>query len=372
VSAADELRELVATSDERWHTLEIEGRTWQDRIAQRDAASEMRRDRGAVPAVRATRAGISMPHGEREQSWHLWRAGEGLLRSEYEIGRELVTVVAQGSRWWRWSPTLGPTSGGGAGRPVRLMLGPAGLMLTFAGVLEQVEFESLRQTMTAGRPALSFRALPVATRARGRAALRAAGSGADEYLVTVDAERGLLLSLTARRGEVAFHTTEVQRVVYDQPVAPNLFAPQSGGAATFAPDRASRHLSIEGVVERAGFMLLVPDPSPSPVAPHVSVFEGDRRGLGPRHVIFAYVVVDEDLGRGQLRITEAASPLLTSPTDRWARVGEFDRLEVRHGPVVRRRVRAIRHGVHVEAESAVFPMERLVEIVASLRPHSAS
>jgi hypothetical protein len=371
VTTPGELRELVASADGRWQTLDIEGRTWQDRLAQRAAQSAMRRERGATPSVR-TVAGVAVPYGQREQSWHLWRGGEVLVRSEYEIGRELVTVVGQGPRWWRWSPTLGPTSGGGVGRPVRLMLGPPSVYLSISQILEQVEFSRVRETRLVSRPAYIFNAIPVATRPRGRAVLREAGSGASEYEITVDAERGVLLGLTALRDGKAFQRVETTRVTYDAPLAPSMFAPESSAPARFAPARASQHISLDDVAEQVNFPLLAPNPSPSPVSPHVAVFDGDRRGLGPLRVVFVYVVADPGRGRGQLRLTQAASPLLRSAHDQWVPFANAELCDEIHGKVQRRRLRAERRGVYVELESAIVPAEGLLEILNSLAPIEAS
>ncbi len=368
MTSPDEVRELIASADERWETLEVEGRTWQDRIAAREAAVAMRQERGAQTPLRSQRGGAALPQGQREQSWHLWRGGDVLVRSEYLIGRELVTVVGQGPRWWRWSPTLGPTTGGGVGRPVRLMLGPAGLLLNIKAVIEQVEFSEVREATAVKRPALRFRATPNATRPRGRLALREAGTGAEEYEITVDAERGVLLALSALHGGSPFVQMDVGRVVYDAPLAPSLFAPESSTAAPFSPTRAGQHVSTVGVAESLEFTPLVPNPSPSPVAPHVALFDGDRRGLGPRHVVFSYVVVDEELGRGQLRISEARSPLLRAAHDQWTSVGDVEVSDERHGRLRRQRVRAERDGIYLELDSSTLPLARLMEILVSLTP----
>jgi len=371
VTTPAQVRELVETADQRWETLEAEGRTWQDRIAAREAAVAMRRERGAVMQVRALRGSSVLPQGQREQGWHLWRGGDVLVRSEYVIGRELITVVGQGPRWWRWSPTLGPTSGGGVGRPVRLMLGPPGLLLTLSELLGLMEFSNVRSVTAAMRPAFNFRATPGAVRPRDRTLLREAGPGAEEYELTIDAERGVLLGLSAFHGGNPFVQMEVTRVVYDAPVAPNLFAPESSVPEHFAPARAAQHVSLDGVMENLEFNPLVPEPSPSPVAPHVQVFEGDRRGLGPRHVVFAYVVVDEQFGRGQLRLTEAAKPLLRSAHDDWQPVAGVEVCDEKHGRVQRRRVRSEREGVYVELESSVLSLARMMEILDSLVPYDA-
>jgi hypothetical protein len=368
VTTPDEVRERVSTADASWQTLEIEGRTWQDRIAAREAAVAVRRERGLASTVRTVPSGSALPQGQREQAWHLWRGGEVLVRCEYEIGRELVTVVGQGPRWWRWSPTLGPTSGGGVGRPVRLMLGPPAIFLSFHTILEQLEFPRVRDTTVSGRRAFTFRATANATRPRGRAALREVGPGASEYEVSVDAERGVLLGLTALRDGNAFLRVETTRVAFDAPLAPNLFTPDSSEPARGAPLRASQHVSVDDIAESVPFTLLAPQPSPSPISPHVAVFDGDRRGLGPRRVVFVYVVVDPSGGRGQLRITEAGTPLLSSIHDNWISNGEIEVCEQLHGRVQRRRIRAQRNGVHVELESAVLPVPRLVEVLKSMAP----
>jgi hypothetical protein len=248
-----------------------------------------------------------------------------------------------------------------------LMLGPASLALRCQELLDQLEPYGLRQVTVAQRPAWSFGARPRAHGGRGRLVLRDAGAGAEEYRLAVDAERGVLLSLAALRGGRAFQLFETHQVRYDVTIEQRRFEVPPATTGRARPSLPDEPLEALGAAE-LGFAALLPSPSPSPVAPHAALFEHDRRGSGPRHLVLSYVVVDPEKGRGQLRLTQAASPLPRPRPDEWQREGDLEVAEDQYGALRRRRVRAERHGVHVELESAVLPMSRLVEIVATLRP----
>ena len=234
-------------------------------------------------------------------------------------------------------------------------------------MLEQLEVSVVGTGKVAGRPVVRAEATPLASRGRARLALREAGLGASSYEIAVDVERGVLLSVEARIGSRPFQRCEVTQIEFDGQLPPSLFSPEESSGAQFVKDRAPEHLSLDALVDAVDFPVLVPDPSPSPYPPYIALFDSDRRGFGPRHAVFTYAIVDPDLGRGQLRVTLAGSELGRRDRERWESVGGFEVLEERHGRVARRRARAVLGGAYVELESAVYPTQRLIDLVRSLR-----
>lgn len=361
----DAFRALVASSDGRWRTLHASGRAWQDRQAARQALATRR---GPVEgARRPVREISSVPLGEREQSWTIWRGGPALVRSEFTIGPEQVTAVAQGPRWWRWSPRLGATSGSGAGRPPGLMLGPMAVLLDGARLVEQLEFDAVTETTVAKRAALRVLGRPVSRGARTRLALREAGSAAEHYEVVADAERGTLLVVRAWSAGEAFQGVETATISFDEELAATLFQPETPGGDRFTGEiHRVRQLSPEDLAGKAEFAVVVPVPNPSPVPPHVAYFEADQRSYGPAHAVVTYALVGEDGTRGQLRLLLSGSAPPRSVHETWRSEAGFELGEERRGQTVRRKVRLPLSSGFAELSSSVLAFDRLVEIARTL------
>jgi hypothetical protein len=305
-----------------------------------------------------------VPLGQREQHWRLWRGGQVLLRAEYEIARETVTVVAQGPRWWRWSSSLGTTSGGAASRPARVVLGPAAVLLSGAELVEQLALLEAGHARVAGRDAYLLRGRPLAVRGQARTVLREAGLGAEEYELRVDAERGALLGVSAMAKGRPFRVVQATLVGFDETFSPSQFSPPASQEARFVT-QAPRQVAVSELPASLAFGVLVPSPSPSAVPPHVAVLPADRAG-GLRAVLTWSVVASGR--RGQLRLQLTGEEPAPSPRDRWTAGGDviWSR-EEQHG-TVRCRVRTLRHGTFAELESSVLGLEDLTSIARSLEP----
>ncbi|HLI14446.1 MAG TPA: hypothetical protein VKV23_00115 [Acidimicrobiales bacterium] len=368
MTAPEAVRDLVATAEDRWRSVRAAGRFWQDRQATRRALARRRTRLGVQPRGLPAREVSSTPLGERATAWRLWRGGAVLVRAEYELGAETVTVVGQGPRWWRWSPRLGATSGGGAGAPVGLVLGPPSVLVDGRRLLDALELASVEEAVVAGRPAYAVRAVPRAGGGRARLALREAGMGADEYLVAVDAERGVILAVTALLDGEAFQACTTDAVTFDEELAAELFAPAAAPDQHFvAGGNLVRRLSPADLAERVGFAVLVPVPSPSPSPPHVALFDADARTGTPTHAVLTYAIADPAVGRGQLRILLAGSEPPRSARDRWREVAPgIEGCEERSGRLARAKVRARLASTFVELSSSVLGIDRLVEVARSL------
>jgi hypothetical protein len=359
----DDLRDVILSSDERWSSLTAAGNSWQDRIGMRHAlASRRGRFAGATPAV----APPPLAQGTREQPWRLWRGGSALLRTEFTIGREYVTVVGQGPRWWRTSPTLGSTSGSGAGRPLSLLVGPVAVLLSAPNIITRVDIAALSETTALGRPALRARVVPADDRPRTRLALRAAGAGADEYELIVDRERGVLLSITAFFQTMPFQSLEVAQIDYDVSLDPSLFTPESPSGGT---SRRNARMTLDEVATAAHFAVFTLEPPPALAPPYATLVGGDGRIAGPDRAIVVYALPGSDtgIGRGQLRVTQSSLPLPAGPSSLgWTEVDGVEWREESHGSATRGRARVRVEGTYIELESNVLDIAQLIELAHRL------
>lgn len=266
----------------------------------------------------------------------------------------------------RWSQSLGASTGAFAGGAAQIVLGPAAVMLDASLLADSLEGLDASRSRTAGREAIRIRAR-IGGRDKGaRALVRDAGSGAEDYEISVDAELGVLLGVEALRGGRAFRVVEATALRLDDRFSPELFSPPSGSEHGTARVQA-RRLTIGELVAAVDFTVLLPDPSPGAVAPLVALVQGDRHGPGASRAVLTYPVAS-DGRRGQLRLQLTAEEPPTSARDRWRVENDVIVSEEQHGDIVRRRVRTRRDGSFVELESALLGLDELVAIARSLRP----
>ncbi|MCU1493611.1 MAG: hypothetical protein JWO62_1375 [Acidimicrobiaceae bacterium] len=364
MTALDEARDRLASGTPTWESLRAEGRAWEDRLVSHTA-----RVRSALrPLAVKVSARAEEALGEREQTWRLWRGGLVLLRSEYTSGNETVTVVAQGPRWWRTSPSLGST-GGGESRSVALLIGPAVVLVEGSRLVADLDLVEAAPAHFLGRDAYVVRARPGSERPGAQALIAELGRGADEYQVVVDAERAVVLSLVALAAGRPFRRVETTLVAFDEPMPPQLFTPDRAAADhVSSPGPVSRRLSLEDLATSVGFTVLVPDPPPSSAAPHVAIVAPSRRGTGAPRATVTYPLPRTDGLRGNLRIQLSSGELPTRSSEHWRSVGDCEVCDQPVGGSSRPRVRAKRSGTYVELESSVLSADDLVRIARSLVP----
>lgn len=87
------------------------------------------------------------------------------------------------------------------------------------------------------------------------------GSGADRYMLQVDAERGVLLEVVATRDGEPFHRITTQRIAFDHPIDPERFrfVPPPGEEVHPAggPHRL-KHVALTEAQHLAPFTVLIP------------------------------------------------------------------------------------------------------------------
>jgi len=152
------------------------------------------------------------------------------MRTEFRVGTETATAVIKGSTWWSYSPSRGGVTnegddhmshGTGSGYP---MTDPAALSRAFA-------FGPTTSTTFVGRPALAVSAHPIDPESfdfmeeiRIDRAQSELGTGADEFRLHIDAERGTLLRSEARLEGRPFRVIEMEQISYDERLPDDIFA----------------------------------------------------------------------------------------------------------------------------------------------------
>jgi hypothetical protein len=221
--------ELLHDVEPRWTTLRAVGRQWRhnaragEAFERHFAALEANQPPGSVVRLTSTytpdESHPPIPD-ESEDHWRLWIERGGRIRSEHSFGNETTSVVFDGPTWWSWSPHMGGMTNRGAenhGHGV----GPAAALIDTPKLLSALRLQVLGQDTLLGRDVFRVRGV---SRARlGREpddGLHELGVGADDYLFSVDAERGVVLRGEARFGEQPFVVIEMTEVEFDADLPP--------------------------------------------------------------------------------------------------------------------------------------------------------
>jgi hypothetical protein len=265
VSELGDLLELLHTSDRRWQTVRMAGREWRHEARLLEAFHrEVAGRRGAV-AMYGHGAGAPKPI-EREDRWALWVAPEGRVRAEFSVEEEEMVAVLRGNQWWHWSPSTGgqtnaadPSGGGSHGT------GPGAALLETAGILPALSFEITGGAEAAGRSAFAVRATPIPSKRdlHGLSGLHGIGSGADEYRLLVDAERGVLLRAGALLGGEPFRLLKVNQIGFDEELPTETFVLELPPGQAFSPPLEYRDVPLDWLPGEVAFTVFVPGASSS-------------------------------------------------------------------------------------------------------------
>jgi outer membrane lipoprotein-sorting protein len=233
--------ELLHNAEPRWRTLRAVGRQWRhntrlSEVSERHFATmQASHHFGAVVKLTGY-----VPEGpqppvpdESEDRWRLWMEQGGRRRAELSMGDNPMTVVFDGPTWWSWSPQAGGRTNGGLDNH-RHGSGPSEALIDAAALLSVLRLQFLGDDTLRGRDVFRIRGLP---RARtGREAVYGPyelGIGADDYMMSVDAERGVLLRSEARLREQPFTVIEMTEVQFDVDLPPETFTIDLPDGETF-------------------------------------------------------------------------------------------------------------------------------------------
>jgi outer membrane lipoprotein-sorting protein len=215
--------ELLHDAEPRWKTLRAVGRQWHhnpraSEVFERHfAAIEAGQPPGAVVRFTGYVPDGSQPPvpDENEERWRLWIERGGRTRAEFSMGNETVSVVFDGPTWWSWSPHAGGMTNRGATNHGHGS-GPAGTLINPTALMGALRLELLGKDTLLGRDVFRVRGLPRARLGNEHEnALHELGIGADDYLLSVDAERGVVLRSEARFRDQPFTVIEMTEVAFD-------------------------------------------------------------------------------------------------------------------------------------------------------------
>jgi hypothetical protein len=311
---------------------------------------------------------------EVREPWQLWLAQPDRARAQFMVGDETVTAVIVGDTWWSWSPSRGTTTNEGDphhshGR------GPGHALIDPAPILPAVELDVTGSGTLVDRLVLWVVATPSRINEddeespEWRGATHGLGGGADEYLLGIDAERGILLRSEARIEGEPFRIIEMEIVAFDEELDEDAFAPPS--AEDVEPVRTPRFVSLTELPDAVSFAVLVPEHPP--FGPDgASIHPPDpRHGISEQlHINFASMFHGEEAR--QFWLVESAEPLPDRDWVEWQEAGGMRGGEDRHVHPALRIVRLERMGTHVELHSYHLEVEQLLRLARSLVPLPAT
>ena len=360
MSELGELLELLHGARRRYRTVRLEAREWRHYERVRLAYENAARRAGATVAG-AVMSDVPAPV-EGEARVRIWFEQPNCVREEHDDAERQTVVVADGERWWTHTPdwaTILQDGDGWASGSAHVAL----QLLDPVALLSVAEFDFGGRTQHAGREALA-----VSLTDRPRRNDVTPGPllwGADGHRLLVDAERGVLLSVTAYLDAEPMWTTEVLEIAFDQPLDPDLFrydAPP--GEEILGPHDVSpgEHVTIDEAARRAAFTVLTPASLERGWRMHVMHVPGRGR---IRETVTISLYRDDASHSVSIRET---SP----PFERWQLNGteaiERDGEELRVSPSGWRRALLERDGTCVEVNSETVEVDELVELALSLRP----
>ena len=287
---------LLHRGDAGFDRVEATYRTW--RHHKRAAAAwraeiEEEKRRGTAIASYGPSSDSDEP-AETETVLRIWRA-EGRVREEREGGpRDGAYAVRDGDIWWSWDVGSGavsnqddPTVGFSVGEEVSLMLDPTPL-------LGSLRFSPAGSGRVAGRDTVTADAVPRLSGARQHPRafeLHQLGGGADRYTLEIDADRGVLLQVTASRDGEPFQGITTDHIAFDHPIAPERFRFGPPVGEQVHPTRGRHrlvHVSLADAQQRAPFTVLIPDRIPPDWHSTCAFIEPSDRPLSPAAVSLNY------------------------------------------------------------------------------------
>lgn len=328
---------------------------------------------GALVAT-AVRSSGEPESEESEETWRWWSLAPDLLKTEFAVGDDTVTVWFSGTTWWSWSPSQGArTNQSRRNVAYAYGKGPGEVMVLPSQTAHVLHLELLGPLTVLARRAYRLRARPPSLRARDQAdaVLYALGQGAHEYELVVDAELGFLLRVQAKFAGKTFRTLEMTKVVVDADLPASLFIPHVPEGEHFEYFEPTRRLSLEELPGAVPFKVFVP--AKVPRRPNLVELRNaePRRGI-QLSAIIAYFVPRPDGRHGNLWVQESAQAEQTMPqaTGVWRQVDSFMVCADQTMGYPRCKLVLEREGTHIHLESTALAMHELIDVARLLVPLS--
>lgn len=227
-----DLLELLQGAQPRWRTVRAVGRSWRHQpranevFERHHAAMEASSAPGSVAILTSAyvpdESEPPLPD-ESDDPWWVWMEQGGRARSESSGGGRSFIVVFDGPTWWSWSSYTGAMTNKGSEHHHH-GFGPMEVLFDTRGLLNALRLEFLGRDRLLGREVVRVRGLPRPPPAyRPELGLHELGVGADDYLLAIDAQTGVVLSAEARLRELPFIVIEMTEVEFDIDLPPETF-----------------------------------------------------------------------------------------------------------------------------------------------------
>ena len=330
-------------------------------------AADQHRSHGvAVIETRRSPTGEPPPWETITRAW-IDRTAESSRTESTGPHGELLTV-RRGPQWWSYTPHSGSMSNesepqvqSGGTEQLDVLLDPSPLLAAF-------DFSLRGRTAVAGRPALEVVALPRPPDFHFGFGPHL-GYGADNVVLAVDEERGVVLRSEARLDDRPFAVYEVIEVAFDESFADDVFKFVSPDGS---PVRSPREMlgppqpvSIEEAARRASFTVLTPTRLPRGWRVEALYVPASDRPRSPESVSLQ---IGTERMEPRVAIHQSAEPLPDDP--HWDDIehdGRRIRFRERAGPGDPYEAKIELHGTHVRASGNV-ERDTFIDIVASLAP----
>lgn len=367
MTALGDLLELLHGADQSFETVEATFTVW-------DRSDPSHRLRQTPPA--SHRIAQEPTPADADAIVHFWRAGQQ-VRVQHERGRRHGAYgVRDGALWWRWDPKVGarsnvddPTQASGTGEECATMFAPA-------RILSALRFTTLGVSVRAGRSTIRAEAVPRHQPHSDRSgfALHQLGVGADQYILDIDRERGIILHAVALANREPSRTTAAVAVAFDKPIDPKMFVfrPPAGERIRPVRERACpRRLPLAEACERATFTVLVPTSVPATWS-----MECVYRAPLPGVAASATVVLDYQDPRhvNSVQISESSVPGRDSVFDELIASGDWRSVELTSGQICvttagnQSQAYLERLGTFVFLSSLTLTADEITAVAAGLAP----
>jgi hypothetical protein len=237
-----EFFDLLETSESRWATLFIEGRTWFN-INVQNLAWEAQINRVKASGARIAAFGRANSEGnevsgaatdaeprDHEETWRLW-AAPGKRRAKFEVGSEPVDVVIEGSTFWSNGHGRSITNGGEANHSHGQ--GDGHNLIRTAEYAHLLHVVDLSDGTRIGRHTIDAKTTTVNTEHHEPGpGLHGLTIGDPEFLeMSVDRDRGVVLRASSWFQGAIYRVVEIAEVEFDPHFDPDVFEIEPGYGA---------------------------------------------------------------------------------------------------------------------------------------------
>jgi hypothetical protein len=220
--------ELMRGSSQRWQTLRLLGHEWRH-LAIFRRAWEHYFDESPTSTPSTRSIGFTKPVSglralETTEKWRIWLSKPDKLRTDFQVGDDIVSAVMIGDHWWSWSPHGLRTNNGDPSSSHGV--GPAEGLLEPSRHLASLELQSTGHATFRSRSAFVVTARPRREHElESDLTLHLFGTGADLYKLVVDSEVGILLRSEADFQGQPFRVIEVDEIGVNEPADDATFDP---------------------------------------------------------------------------------------------------------------------------------------------------